>query len=272
MGSQRVPGSQPIAWLKIDDLDYDPDIQRPTDEKRAERIAADFDPDKFGVIAVWKRDDGQHIVIDGMHRVTALRALGWNGQKIPCSVFEGVSKAEAAGLFIGRNEGRSVRTIDKFLVRLVEGDPRACAINQIAQTAGYVIDRTNRDGVINSARALEDIYIGKGQRIPGENPIALRKTLETVTAAWGRNTDAVNGKVLLGVGAIFLRYGETINQDRLVKKLAGIPGKDALIARGAGVRERHGGTITVGIAHYMVDEYNKGLRGKARLPGWRDAA
>lgn len=272
MGATRVPGSQPIAWLKIDDLDYDPEIQRPTDEKRADRIAADFDPDKFGVIAVWKRDDDHYVVVDGMHRVTALRAMGWNGQKIPCSVFEGISKAEAARLFLGRNDARSVRYIDKFLVRLVEGDPTACAVNSIVQAAGYIIDREHRDGVITAAKALEDIYVGRGQRIKGENPVALRRTLAVLTEAWGRTTDAVNGRVLLGVGAFFLRYDDAVDDARMAKKIAVVPGKDALIARGAGVRERHGGTIPAGIAHYLVDEYNRGLKKRsARLPGWRES-
>lgn len=271
MGKTRVPGSQPIQWLSIDDLDYDPDIQRPTDQKRADRIAAHFDPDKFGVIAVWQREDDRYVVIDGMHRVTALRAMGWNGQKIPCSVFEGIDKAQAARLFLGRNDARSVRYIDKFLVRLVEKDPIACSVNAIVMSAGYVIDRDHRDGVVTAAKALEDVYIGRGQKVPGENAAALRDTLHVVTQAWGRTTDAVNGRVLAGVGAVFLRYDDAIDRDRLSRKLSGVPGKDALVARGAGKREQHGGTVTSGIAHYLTDEYNRGLRGKSRLPGWRDS-
>lgn len=256
--------------MLVDDLDYDPEIQRPTDEKRAGRIASEFDPDKFGVIAVWKRGE-RYVVIDGMHRVTALRLMGWNGQRIPCSVFDGISKQQAAALFIGRNESKAIRYIDRFLVRLVEKDPTACAINAIAMNAGYVIDRTNRDGVINAAKALEDVYVGRGQKIPGENPEALRDTLHVVTEAWGRTTDAVNGRVVSAVGAVLLRYGDDIDRDRLAKKLAAIPGKDALSARAAGYRERHAGTLASNAAHYLVDAYNKGLRGKSRLPGWRES-
>lgn len=271
MSETTVPGSQPIKWLSIDDLDYDPEIQRPTDENRSERIAAHFDPDRFGVIAVWERDDGSHVVIDGMHRVTALRLMGWNGQKIPCSVFEGISKAEAAGLFIGRNDAKAVRYIDKFLVRLVEKDPVACAVNAITMDAGYVIDRQHRDGVATAAKALESVYLGKGQKVKGHNPTALRDTLYTTTNAWGRTTEAVNGRVIEAVGAIFLRYGAEIDRDRLAKKLAAVPGADALMARGAGYRERHGGTLATNAAHYLVDEYRRGLKGKARIAGWREA-
>lgn len=272
MGKTRVPGSQPVEWLTVDDLDYDPDIQRPTDERRAERIAANFDPDRFGIIAIWKRDDGHYIVIDGMHRVTALRVMGWNGQKIPCSVFEGITKAQAAGLFIGRNDGKAVRYIDRFLVRIIEGDPVARAVNGIVMAAGYVIDRQHRDGVITAANAAEDVYRGRGQKVPGENPEALRDTLYVVTEAWGRTTHAVRGHVLRGVGAFFLRYGEHIDTARLARKLATIgAGPDGLIGRGAGKREMHGGTIAGGIAHFLTDEYNRGLRGNSRLPGWREA-
>lgn len=269
----KVPGSQPIEWLSIDDLAYDPDIQRPTDERRAERIAAAFDPAKFGVIAVWHQVDDEHdrnVVLDGMHRVTALRLMGWNGQKIPCSVFEGISKPEAAELFIGRNDSTALKYIDKFLVRLVAQDPVAVAVNHIAVNAGYTIGRDHRNGVIVAARALENVYIGRGVRVKGHHPQALRMTLETTTNAWGRTTDAVNGRTITAVGALFLRYGDAIDYPRLSKKLAAVPGPDALAARGSGYRERHGGDIASNAAHYLVDAYNSGLRGKVRLAGWRE--
>lgn len=271
MADTRTPGSEPIKWLTVDELHYDPDIQRPTDHKRAERIAADFDPDKFGVIAVWHTPENTYVVVDGMHRITALKAMGWNGQKIPCSVFEGITKQEAAGLFIGRNESRSVRYIDKFLVRLVERDPIACDINAIVMDAGYVIDRDSRDGVVTAAKALEDIYVGRGLKVPGRNPVALRDTLYVVTHAWGRTTDATNGRAMQATGSLFLRYGDAVDRDRLAKKLAAVPGPSALIARGQGYRDRHGGSIVSNMAHYLADEYNRGLRGKGRLTGWRDA-
>lgn len=270
--SGRSGDHAPIEWIKLDYLVRDDDVQRPLDERRAEQIAANFDPDAFGIMTVSERAKDRYVLIDGQHRAQALRILGWNGQTLPCQVFRGLSKADEASRFLGRNNFRALRFIDRFLIRLTAQDPTANAIARIASDAGYRIEAAGRDGSITAAKALEDVYLGKGQRIKGKNPEVLRDTLHVVTSAWDRTSAAVNGKVILGVGAFFLRYGDAIDRARLAKKLAGInSGPTGLIARGSGKQEMHGGSIACGIAHFLTEEYNRGLRGKKRLAGWRDA-
>lgn len=261
----------PTEWILVDYMYCDESYQRPLNQNRAQSIAVEFDPDAFGVPTLSKRAGDRFMIIDGRHRIEALRILGWNGQKISCRVFQGLSQAQEAKLFNDCNNTRALQFIDRFLSRITSGDPIACEIAKITSAAGYRIDRTSRDTTITAARALQDVYLGKGQRIQGKNPVALKHTLLALTDAWGRTRASVGGSVIQGVGAFFLRYGPAIDRDRLEKKLAAIvSGPTGLVQRGKGKREMHGGSITSGIAHYLTEEYNRGLRGKKKLLGWRE--
>lgn len=261
-----------IEYMKVDDLKRDPEINvRPIDEKRAQRYANDFDIDALGVITVSRRNDGANIILDGQHRVEALKRMGWNGEKIPCKVFTGLTRPQEARKFITLNTAVAIKNLDRFISRVTAKDKTACEINEIVKANGYVVDRQSRDGVIVAASVLEDIYVGKNQKIRGKNPKALHGTLQAVTEAWGRGVHSVNYAVLAGVGAFFLRYDEHIKLTRLIEKLRGVSGgPQGLVNRGRGKRELHGGSLASGIAHYVTDEYNAGLRGKGRLPEWRE--
>lgn len=271
MGSDPTPTTK-IEWLKIDDLQRDPEINvRPIDETRAKRIAAEFDPDAFGVIEASRRTNGNSIILDGQHRVEGMRFMGWNGQKIPVKVHFNLTRAQEAEMFIRLNTQVAIRYLDRFLSRITAKDKTACAINEIVKANGYVIDRASRDGVIVAAKSLEDIYVGKNQKIRGTNPKALHGTLHAVTEAWGRTVHSVNQSVLAGVGAFLLRYGDDVKLTRLIERMKRISGgPQGLINRGRGKRELHGGSLASGIGHYLTDEYNGGLRGASRLPAWRE--
>lgn len=261
-----------IEYLKVDDLTRDPEINvRPIDEKRAKAYANDFDIDALGIIEISRRKDGKNIIIDGQHRCEALRFMGWNGEKIPCKVFTGLTKEQEARRFIQLNTQVAVRAIDKFLARLTMKERIALAISEIVRHNGFIIDRQSRDCVIVAVSALEDVYTGKNQKIRGNNPKALHGTLHSIVNAWGRTRRAADSTVIAGIGAFLLRYGDEVKLDRLIEKLRGVVGgPDGLINRGRGKRELHGGSLVNGIGHYLTDEYNKGLRGTSLLMSWRE--
>lgn len=260
------------AWISIDAMERDEQINPgAVDERRAQWIAANLDPNRFGVFTLSKRAGGRYVIIDGQNRAHALRLLGYNGEKVEADVFSGLTRAQEAEIFLGLAARRGHSHKQKFAARVTSGDPVAVAIDKIVRAGGYRIDQVSGDGVIAATSALEDVYIGKGLRVKGHNPKALNDTLMVVTAAWDRTSHAVNGQVIKGIGSFFLRYGDAVNRERLVKKLRSTAGGPlGLINRGKGKRELHGGSIAIGIAHYLTDQYNTGLRGNSRLPGWRE--
>lgn len=62
--------------LYITSLKTDMSYQSPVKESQVKKIVKNFDPQKLHTIVVNKRNDGQFFVIDGQHRVEALKELG----------------------------------------------------------------------------------------------------------------------------------------------------------------------------------------------------
>jgi hypothetical protein len=267
-GDPKIIGK--IEWLKVDDLTVDPTMNRPIDDKRAGRMASDFDLDALGVVTAARTEEGLNVLLDGQHRCEALRKMGWNGEKIPVNVFLGLSREQRARKMMTLNAQVRMNAVDRFIGRIAAKDKVACGVNEVVKANGYVIDRQSRDGVIVAVKALEDIFLGKNQKICGTNTRALHATLHAVTEAWGRSVHSVNREVLSGVGQFILRYGDHVKLDRMIDKLKSVSGGSVgLINRGRGKRELHGGSLASGIAHFITDEYNRGLHGKSRLPSWR---
>src|SRR5688572_26571882 len=80
--------------VAVSTLNIDPAIQRQLDRRRVERIANDLNVDAIGVITVSQREGGSLFVVDGMHRVEALKLAGGEGESVDARVFTGLTIAE----------------------------------------------------------------------------------------------------------------------------------------------------------------------------------
>lgn len=260
------------TWISASQLSRDSEVNREIDETRSKQIADNFDPDNIGIITVSRRDDGSYVIIDGQHRVHAIQQIeGWENQKVPCKVYEGLTKVQEADLFLDLNDYRQVSIIDKFLVRITAREPIALSINIIVNQAGFVISRYAKDGAIVAVSAMERVYTGHRLKIRGHNPTALAWTLDAVANAWGRTKAAVIAPVILGIGSFFLRYGSKVDRPHLIERLSRIKGgADGLIRNGRAQVNIHGGSLAHGVADAVVNEYNRGIRkAGSRLESWR---
>lgn len=252
-------------WIRVKDIMVDPDVQRRLRTSWAQEIASQFDPDRMRVVVVSRRDDG-YFVIDGQHRLAALKLMGYEDQLVDCSVFDRRSrstpevKRDDARLFLDMNHTLAQRPIEAFLKRITAEEPVACAVNRI------VIDNELHIGTFGTATvscvsALEAVYRGAGT---GKNtPAALSSTLSTIVKAWGKEYGNFQGKLVLGIGHVFIRYGKEIEADNLIRKLAFTPGGAAGVIGNAGTLKqiRHK-PIDKCVASIVVSLYNKQRRNK----------
>lgn len=256
-------------WVPISEMRFDPRVNRKLRQSRVDSIAANFDPEKVGIIHLSHRGDGSYIVIEGQHRVRALVQLGWTDQRMESKVYEGLTVAEEAERMLALNDKLTVSRIDEFLIAVVASDPEAVAINNIVRDAGLVIDGQSRDGVINCVAALEKVYRGESQSADAAHPKVLGQVLDVVTSAWGRTKAAGQGDIIQGVGLVLHRYGDQVELDRLITKLAPVPGGPAgLIGRARAAREYRGGSVARNVAAIVVEVYNKGRRQGALSDWW----
>jgi len=269
-GNGHATKKHSLQRVVVGKLSCDPSVQRSLRQHFVQKIAANFDPDKIGVVTVNKRADGDLMIIDGQHRVAALVEMGWSDQLVDCNVYENLALHEEAALFVALNTRLNVQLWDNFRIRVEAHDPDALAIYRIAEEVGFHPSNQSTDGTIAAISAMEKIYSGAGFRqIKAKQPDVLRDTLTIARETWGLTKDAANGMVLHGIGLVLLRYRLKVDKARLIDKLKPSPGGPlGLLGRARGLHASRGGTTAQCVAEIVVEIYNKGSRINTLEP-WR---
>ena len=250
-----------IRLLKVADLIVDLNVQRSLDQHKVAKIAEELDLNAIGVITVSRRANGTYHIVDGQHRVAALRLAGGEDEKITARVFAGLTIEEEARLFRLLNNTSQPQLLDKFRVRIVEGETVAVAINDILTKHGLRVTFGSSDGCFSAVAAAERVY-----RL---DPSALDRALATLTRAWGVAAASVDGRLVEGVGRVYARHGDAVNVASLTDRLARHKGgSGALIGKARGLAEFLNVAIPNAMAEIVVELYNTSRKTTA-LPAWR---
>lgn len=257
-----------LVELHAKEFSVDLKVQRLLNEARADAMSEDFQPHALGLVTASKREDGHIYTLDGNHRISAARKANYDGL-IACRLFENLTLKEEAAMFLTLNNSRAVQAIDRFKVRVTEGEPIASGINKVLKTYGLHVDWANNSslGVISAIGALETVYTGAGIRENGEYPELVDKVVRTLNRAYGEKSDRTTySRIMLeGLGIFIATFGSRIDYDRLNYVLQGTTPrqivvqtralKEAKVARGSL------GTQGATVIHRL---YNN--RWKAKLP------
>lgn len=242
--------------IPLKDLEPHPLAQRRFDAAHAAQIAKHFDPALLGIITVAKTKRGKLWVVDGQHR--AKGALQWldgdTAQCIECSVIEVEDDAEGAHLFLGLNDHKAVRTLDKFMVRVVAREPNAIAVVAILGQAGLRVDRNRSEGVVQAVDACETLL----RRQRGD--MLLARVIHVLKTAWGMDTDAYHAQLIRGLGLLLAKYGNAVHDEELVRKIAKRGGPLGLIGRARDHHNATGMSVAAAMCEVIRSEYNKGRR------------
>lgn len=254
----RVERTGHLRWVKVADLAVNDRAQREMRPGWAAQIATEFDPDRFTPPLVSRRD-GKNFVVDGQHRVEAMRILGWADQEIQCWVYEGLTEQQEADLFLWHNNTKQVRAFDKFVIGITADRPAEVDIDRIVRAQGLVIgDNGSGPGAIHAVGALRKVY--------AHGPNVLARTLRIIVDSYG--DDGLEGKVIEGIGMVCARYNGQLDDDEAVRKLGQARGgKGGLMTKAYGLRKQLGRPVTHCVAGAAVEIINSGKGGK-KLPGW----
>lgn len=264
-----VPRST-MTTLVVSTLDVDHDVQRPLDEARADRMAENLRLDALGVLHISRRGKGVHHIIDGQHRAAALRRAGLGDTEVRCVVYEGLSRAEEAAMFVRLNESKNVLAIDRFRIRVVEGDPIAVAITEILAEFGWRVQSGANAGCFTAVAAIEAIYGGAKLTDEATNADACRTILSMINAAFGHDPDGARKEIITGLGRVVLRHDLELDTRKLVTEMATFPGgAKGIIGKGRGLRDLRNCNMPDAMAEFFTTLHNKGKRTR-RLPDWRN--
>ena len=254
--------------VSLDDISVDLRVQRVegVDQRRVDKIAADFNPLALGTITLSQRSNGALICLDGRHRQAGARKAGYVGF-INAEVISGLTIQQEAELFLLLNATKTPSAISKFLVRVVKGDPIAVEIDTIIKAHGWHAAAQVGPGVITAVDALERVYVSGGGTVASSaHPELLDRTLEILTAAWERDQAAVQSSLLLAVAQLIGRFGHSLDTKKLVTEMQSTrPG--VLVGKGKNLRDLQGGTVPAALAKILAGMHNKKRRTNL-LPEW----
>lgn len=243
----------PIAAMRVSEI-----AQRELNPARVDRIAANFDPEDVGTPTVSHR--GEHFfIIDGQHRIAAMKAIGWDDQQIQCWTYEGMTEEEEAERFLKLNDNLAVSAMSKFRVSVAAGRARECDIDRIVRINDCVVSHDKSDGAIGAVGTLGRIYDRAGAKTLG-------RTIRIAHAAYG--DPGLDAAVLDGIGALCQRYNGQLDDDAAIERLSSAAGgTNGLLSKAEALRRRTGVTRGHCVAATAVELINRGRGGK-KLPDW----
>ena len=238
--------------------------QREFRKAHGDRISAELDLNKLGYPIINHRD-AINWVLDGQHRIYALKQFGFSDKDtIDCEVYEDLTDAEMADIFLGRDERKPIPLYDKFHVAVTAGRKREQDIQRAVESNGQTISRNKNEGGISAVGALSAVYERSGDVVIGQ-------VVRTINLGFGGDPMGFDRAVIEGLGLVFNRYNGRTNEKQLGARLADLrQGARELLRKAEAIRARTGNQKKQCVAAAVVDIYNKGLGPRAadRLPSW----
>lgn len=249
-------GEVSTQWIPIKQLSVVwATAQREFNERHSSKIADAFDPDLFdNLVVTLPNGDGIYHVVDGQHRMAAVRSLWGEEEKVPCRVVNAKDPARAAAIFDKINTGRRLPSgIEKFRVRVTAGSETEVAINKIVTWLGCRIEQSDGPNCIRATAALINIYNTYGLDV-------LKESLTTIRTTWREDKGALEGPIIEGFGSLIGAHRGHLDWKRLREKTASTYTPGRLLGQAKADRETLGGRISDGVRRVLIRNYNQGLR------------
>lgn len=251
-----------LRWVPIEKMKVSAVAQRSINPARVEHLALNFDLEQLGTPTVNERDGGFYL-IDGQHRVEALREIGWGDQQIQCWTYVDLTDEQMADKFDRLNDVLTVHAFDKFRVRVTAGREDETEIDRIVRSQGLVVSRDKIPGAIGAVGTLRRVY----NRADGPT---LGRALRIIRDAYGDT--GMEAPVIDGISHLCQRYNGDLNDDQAVLKLGNAHGGvNGLLNKAEVLRRQTGNFKAHCVAAAAVEIINTGKGGK-KLPSWFKAA
>jgi Family of unknown function (DUF6551) len=259
----RVESTADLQWWPIAEMRFSSLAQRGLKPARVDYLVANFDLDQLGYPVVNRRADGSLYVIDGQHRIEALRQLGLGDQLIECVTFTGLTEEEEAKRFLRRNDVLPVGAFPKFMIGVTAGEPEPVQIKYIVERAGLQVSLDNQPGSIHAVGALRRAF--------RRSPESLDRGLRLIMNAYG---DAgLLASTIDGFSLFLDRFNDMVDDTALAERLGSARGSvGGLLGRADALRRSTHAALNSCMAAAVVEIWNTGppasRNGQPKLPNW----
>lgn len=254
----RVEREARLRWVPIPKMRVSPLAQRELNQARVDRIAADFDLEQIGTPTVNERE-AAFFIIDGQHRIEALKQIGWGDQQIQCWTYQGLSEVDEAEKFLKLNDTLTVDAMAKFRVGVQASRAVECDIDRIVRAQNLCVSRDRVPGAVAAVGTLRRVYARS-------DPATLARTLRIARDAYG--DPGMEAAVLDGIGHLCARYNGELDEANAITRLANVHGGvNGLLGKAEQLRRSTGNAKGQCVAAAAVEIINAG-RGGRKLTSW----
>jgi Family of unknown function (DUF6551) len=247
-----------LRWVAIADMKVSPVAQREFRPQHTEALAADFDLEAIGFPVVSHRG-GSYYILDGQHRIAALKLIGYGDQKVQCECYEGLTEEDEARLFLRRSKVKAIPLIEKYKIGLTARLDRECDMDRTLKTNGFTVSQNHGDHTISCVGSLYKIYDRAGAG-------TMAWSVRVAYNAFGE--DGLEGRLLEGLALIRQRYnGQLPEEQAVTNRLASRSGPLGIYQKANTLKRQTGNTQTQCIAGAIVEMLNGG-RGGFKIPDW----
>jgi hypothetical protein len=260
-----------VEKIKVGELQVDPRVQRDSlQTKKVDTIVKKFNFDAVGVIHVSRRKDRGLYIIDGWHRTEAVRRVTDATGEMVAHVYEGLTLAEEALMFLDLNYANQPSPLEKHKARVVAEDEMAMRVEEAVHKYGWVISSVPNNGNVQAIQRLYAIDT-LSQKINAD-PDLVSVVFMVITRAWGIDRYGSQSVIMDGIARLVAEYGSKVDLVRLHERLKEYPGGPrGLHSAATDLAALRKGRVSLAVAELMVDWYNKGYSrdSKKALSAWR---
>lgn len=257
-GTTRVERDARLRWLPLDQMKVNPLAQREQNQARIDYLVAHLDLEQLGNPTVNVRD-GSVFIIDGQHRIEAMRQFGFTTEKVQCWAYEGLTEEEEAEKFLQLNDVLVVAALPKYRAAITAGRAEECDIDRVVRSLGLCVTADQIPGGIRAVGTLRRVYTRS-------DAATLSRTLRIIRDSFGDS--GMEAAVIDGIGHLTQRYNGELDEDKAVRMLGQIhAGVNGLLGNAEKIRRQTGNAKGQCVAAAAVDAINRGKGGK-KLPSW----
>ena len=250
--------SKMSSMVKVSDLLIDYSYQRNPIGKKVNKIAKNFDPDLLGVIICSMRESGVLAVIDGSHRVHALRQKQMNDAVLNALVYFDLKIEDEAKIFSLLNqEHTKPNPAEIFKAGIIAGDEETIIINRIFTNLGLNIGVGPGENKVRAISTVKRVYRNAGEKV-------LQDTLYTIKSAYGDSSSTMRDVLISAVAIVYNRYGDSVEVSRMITTLQKFGNPNSLIANAKSMMSNQNQVTSTALPYLIVNAYNQRLK-KNRL-------
>ena len=235
--------------------------QRPVDEKEVNRLIREWDDRLLDPLVVSFRD-GKFNVVDGQHRVAAMRKM--NGGKevmVPCIIYSGLTYEQEADLCYKLDKAKKRLTLAQATNALAESgtDADIRTVKSLIEANGFVwaLDRRTRAAnEIGSIRALMKSWRALGNEEFSRMLVLLRCT-------WGGHPYSLTSFVFSGMTTFLKTYSAEMDDRIFIRQLSKVE-PDEIVRRGKLDFSTNNNGLRY--ARVILEKYNNQRKNAKKLP------